>query len=178
MLTSALNSQQPVQPGVARWCATACQSPHTPPVCSSLASAACRSSQSLPVRSPQIRSSSRSSGTPRGLLAAACVCARVGARARACEQACVFVHERARANTQPRTDQDPRFRRQVYDKQKGNNDLKIYTARGPRHQWSCVCACSRVRARVRACVLSEIDPRSCADAARTWYGWIDACTHV
>ena len=155
MLTSALNSQQPVQPGVARWCATACQSPHTPPVCSSLASAACRSSQSLPVRSPQIRSSSRSSGTPRGLLAAACVCARVGARARACEQACVFVHERARANTQPRTDQDPRFRRQVYDKQKGNTDLKIYTARGLTRTpapvvlcvcvLACACACACVR---------------------------------
>ena len=118
-------------------------------------------SESARVRSPQIRSSSRSSGTPRGLLAAACVCARVGARARACEQACVFVHERARANTQPRTDQDPRFRRQVYDKQKGKQRLEdIHCTTEDPGTSGLVC----VRARVRVCV----------HKAPGKHGWMDA----
>ena len=129
-------------------------------------------------------------GHPGSFSGCLCVCAR----AHACVQACVFVHERARANTQPRTDQDPLFRRQVYNKQKGGNDLKIYTARGTRHQWSCVrsCACARAcacacacacvcvtRTRTCACVRacgnrSEKQCKCRTNAQRAWYGWMDA----
>ena len=130
-------------------------------------------SESARVRSPQIRSSSRSSGTPRGLLAAACVCARVGARARACEQACVFVHERARANTQPRTDQDPRFRRQVYDKQKGNNDLKIYTARLRTPAPVVLCVCVLACACACACVRTFGNRSEKLCRCRTNLVWMD-----